>query len=95
MTTYLEQITALGEADGLAHTGWDYPDTYRETEIAAYHKGYHRGYWFREYKLGYEAGVMALDIDLDNPPEPYTYTNAFELGYNSGLLMYDTNEQRT
>ena len=47
MTTYLEQITALGEADGLAHTGWDYPETYRETEIQAYCKGYDRVYWFR------------------------------------------------
>lgn len=84
MTTYLEQITALGEADGLAHTGWNYPDTYRETEIKAYCKGYDRGYWFREYKLGYKAGYSRLNIDLNNPPEPYTYTSAFKLGYKEG-----------
>ena len=81
MTTYLEQITALGEADGLAHTGWDYPETYRETEIQAYCKGYDRGYWFREYKLGYEAGVNDMDISLQ---EPWNHSEAFMLGYKEG-----------
>jgi hypothetical protein len=81
MTTYLEQITALGEADGLAHTGWDYPETYRETEIQAYCKGYDRGYWFREYKLGYKAGVNDMDISLQ---EPCIHSEAFMLGYKEG-----------
>lgn len=90
MTTYLEQITALGEADGLSHTGWDYPNTYRETEIKAYLKGYNKGYWFREYKLGYNAGLLCLNIDLDNSPKPYAFTEAFKLGYKSGLFMYAT-----
>jgi hypothetical protein len=81
MTTYLEQITALGEADGLAHTGWDYPETYRETEIQAYCKGYDRGYWFREYKLGYKAGVNDMDISLQ---EPCIHSEAFILGYKEG-----------
>jgi hypothetical protein len=81
MTTYLEQITALGEADGLAHTGWDYPETYRETEIQAYCKGYDRGYWFREYKLGYKAGVNDMDISLQ---EPWNHSEAFMLGYKEG-----------
>ena len=81
MTTYLEQITALGEADGLAHTGLDYPETYRETEIQAYCKGYDRGYWFREYKLGYKAGVNDMDISLQ---EPCIHSEAFMLGYKEG-----------
>lgn len=59
MTAYLEQITALGEADGLAHTGQNYPNTHRETEVTAYLKGYDRSYWFREYKLGYKEGNNA------------------------------------
>jgi hypothetical protein len=81
MTTYLEQITALGEADGLAHKGWNYPETYRETEIQAYCKGYDRGYWFKEYKLGYEAGVNDMDISLQ---EPWNHSEAFMLGYKEG-----------
>ena len=81
MTTYLEQITALGEADGLAHTSWDYPETYREAEIQAYCKGYDRGYWFREYKLGYKAGVNDMDISLQ---EPCIHSEAFMLGYKEG-----------
>ena len=81
MTTYLEQITALGEADGLAHTGWDYHETYRETEIQAYCKGYDRVYWFREYKLGYKAGVNDMDISLQ---EPWNHSEAFMLGYKEG-----------
>lgn len=81
MTTYLEQITTLGEADGLAHTGWNYPDTYREAEIAAYLKGYDRGYWFREYKLGYEAGYSGLEC-MPRPP----ISEAYSLGHKEGKL---------
>jgi hypothetical protein len=81
MTTYLEQITALGEADGLAHKGWNYPDTYRQTEVAAYVKGYDIGYWFREYRLGYKAGVDNADITLK---EPWIQSKAFMLSYKEG-----------
>lgn len=85
MTTYLEQITTLGEADGLAHTGWNYPDTYRETKVAAYLKGYDRGYWFREYKLGYEAGYNSYATKL---PLDKHYSEAFNLGYKEGIKKW-------
>ena len=41
-----------------------------------------RGYWFREYKLGYKAGVNDMDISLQ---EPWNHSEAFMLGYKEGV----------
>ena len=40
-----------------------------------------RGYWFREYKLGYKAGVNDMNISLQ---EPCIHSEAFMLGYKEG-----------
>lgn len=86
MTTYLEQITALGELHGREGSPVS-SDNYNEIEEAAYLKGYERGQWFADYQLGWEAACKASLL----PEEAAIYnielipgsSQAYIMGYNS------------
>lgn len=75
MTSYLEQITALGELHGKEGSPVS-SDNYNEIEKTAYLKGYERGQWFADYELGWEASVNNIELMPGS-------SQAYIMGYNS------------